>query len=97
MSRVLVPAINILQARTNSSADSGGRDGAVLEGVRGRWCTLLDIQMPADKHDYLISIFNTVVPDDNSGIKIIIQTTGVYNFVNFQLLISISNVCTYSF
>ena len=95
MSRVLVPAINILQARTNSSADSGGRDGAVLEGVRGRWCTLLDIQMPADKHDYLISIFNTVVPDDNSGIKIIIQTTGVYNFVNFQLLISISNVCTY--
>ena len=67
MTRVLVPAINILQARTNTSADTGGRDAALLEGVRGRWCTLLDIQMSADKHDYLITIFNTVVPDDNSG------------------------------
>jgi len=60
----LVPAIHILQARTNKVP--GGRDAALLEEVRGRWCAMIEQPLPDRKRDYWGTIFNTVVPDDNS-------------------------------
>ena len=61
----LVPAIHILQARTNKSP--GGRDAGLLEEVRGRWCAMIEHPLPDRKRDYWGTIFNTVVPDDNAG------------------------------
>lgn len=61
---VLVPAIHILQARTNKV--QGGRDSILLEEVRGRWCAMIEQPLPDRKRDYWGTIFNTVVPDDNS-------------------------------
>jgi len=61
---VLVPAIHILQARTNKMP--GGRDATLLEEVRGRWCAMIEQPLPDKKRDYWGTIFNTVVPDDNS-------------------------------
>jgi len=60
----LVPAIHILQARTNKMP--GGRDATLLEEVRGRWCAMIEQPLPDRKRDYWGTIFNTVVPDDNS-------------------------------
>ena len=60
----LVPAIHILLARTNKVP--GGRDAALLEEVRGRWCAMIEQPLPDRKRDYWDTIFNTVVPDDNS-------------------------------
>jgi len=60
----LVPAIHILQARTNKSP--GGRDAGLLEEVRGRWCAMIEQPLPDRKRDYWGTIFNTVVPDDNA-------------------------------
>lgn len=64
VSTTLVPAIHILQARTNKQP--GGRDAALLEEVRGRWCAMIEQPLPDRKRDYWGTIFNTVVPDDNS-------------------------------
>jgi len=66
VSRTLVPAIHILQSRTYSSPDPGNQDAALLESVRGRWCALLESPMAQEKHEYWSTVFNTVVPDDNS-------------------------------
>jgi hypothetical protein len=66
VSRVLVPAIHILQARTNQLGGTG-RDARLLEEVRSRWCAMLETQMPKAKHDYWTTIFNTVVLDDTPG------------------------------
>jgi len=60
----LVPAIHILQARTNKVP--GGRDSVLLEEVRGRWCAMIEQPLPDKKRDYWGTIFNTVVPDDNA-------------------------------
>jgi len=60
----LVPAIHILQARTNKIP--GGRDATLLEEVRGRWCAMIEQPLPDRKRDYWGTIFNRVVPDDNS-------------------------------
>jgi len=62
---ILVPAIHILQARTNKQQSSGSRDPALLEEVRGRWCAMIEQPLPDRKRDYWGTIFNTVVPDDN--------------------------------
>ena len=70
VNKVLVPAIQILQERTNNAAplpNNNNRDAGLLETVRGRWCALLETQMPTEKYDYWSRIFNTVVADDNSG------------------------------
>jgi len=61
---ILVPAIHILQARTNAPGSSG-RDPGLLEEVRGRWCAMIEQPLPDRKRDYWGTIFNTVVPDDN--------------------------------
>ena len=66
-----MPAIHLLQHRTNHQADPTHRDAALLETVRGRWCALLETPMPAEKHEHWSAVFNKVVPDDNSGKKII--------------------------
>jgi len=70
VNKVLVPAIQILQERTNNAAlpNNNNRDAGLLETVRGRWCALLETQMPTEKYDYWSRIFNTVVADDNSVI-----------------------------
>ena len=65
--RVLVPAINILQSRTNSCPAPSNRDAALLETVRGRWCALLETNMSPEKNEHWRTVFNTVVPDDNTG------------------------------
>jgi hypothetical protein len=62
-----VPAIHILQSRTYLSPDPGNQDAALLESVGGRWCALLESPMAQEKHEYWSTVFNTVVPDDNSG------------------------------
>ena len=62
-----MPAIHLLQHRTNHQADPTHRDAALLETVRGRWCALLETPMPAEKHEHWSAVFNKVVPDDNSG------------------------------
>ena len=67
VSNVLVPAVQILQERTNNYSSVLNRDADVLETVRGRWCALLETQMATDKYEYWTRIFNTVVPDDNAG------------------------------
>lgn len=61
---VLVPAIHILQARTNRAP--AGKDSTLLEEVRGRWCAIIEQPLPDRKRDYWGTIFNTVVADDNS-------------------------------
>lgn len=63
VSRLLVPAIQILQTRTNQLGGAG-RDARLLEEVRSRWCTLLETQMTKPKNDYWTAIFNTVVSDE---------------------------------
>jgi hypothetical protein len=68
VSKVLVPAIHLLQHRTNRQMDPSNRDAELLETVRGRWCALLETPMPPDKHEHWSSVFNKVVPDDNSVI-----------------------------
>ena len=65
--RTLVPAIHILQERTNVSTDSCNRDANLLETVRGRWCALLESPMPPEKHECWTSVFNKVVSDEGSG------------------------------
>lgn len=65
MSFALVPAIDILQARTNQLG--AGRDSQVLEEVRIRWCTFLETQMPSVKHDVWTAIFNTIFADGTPG------------------------------
>ena len=35
--------------------------------MRGRWCAMIEQPLPDRKRDYWGTIFNTVVPDDNSG------------------------------
>ena len=83
MSKVLVPAIHLLQHRTNNKCDPGNRDAELLETVRGRWCALLETPMPADKHEHWSTVFNKVVPDDNSG---------CWTYVFFgQLIFTMSN------
>ena len=80
---VLVPAIHILQARTNEAPK--GKDATILEEVkprkdeivsdlttyivkvRGRWVAMIDPPLPERKRDYWGTIFNAVVPDDNNG------------------------------
>jgi hypothetical protein len=66
VSRVLVPTIHILQARTNQLGNVGP-DARLLEEVRSRWCNMLDTQMPKTKHDYWNTIFNTVISDETPG------------------------------
>jgi len=68
VNKVLVPAIHLLQHRTNSAADPANRDAELLENVRGRWCALLESPMPEQKNQYWNAIFHKVVPDDNSVI-----------------------------
>ena len=65
--RVLVPAIHILQQRTNMAIT--GRDANLLEDVRGRWCAMIEQPLPDTKRDYWGTIFNTVIPDDSAGNK----------------------------
>lgn len=67
--RTLVPAIHILQERTNVSRDSCNRDANLLETVRGRWCALLESPMPPEKHECWTSVFNKVVSDEGSVIR----------------------------
>jgi hypothetical protein len=67
VSRVLVPAIHILQNRTNQLGAS--QDARLLEEVRSRWCTMLETQMPKAKHDYWTTIFNTVMSDESPGTR----------------------------
>ena len=67
MSNVLVPAVQILQERTNNYSSVLNRDADVLETVRGRWCALLETPMSADKYEYWSRIFNTVVSDEIAG------------------------------
>lgn len=65
VSRVLVPAVQILQTRTHRQP--AARDAAVLEEVRSRWCAMIDSPMPDRKRDYWGTIFNVVMGDDNSA------------------------------
>jgi len=60
----LVPAIHILQDRTNKIPD--GRDAKLLEEVRGKWCAMIEQPLPDWKREYWGKIFNTFEPNDNS-------------------------------
>jgi len=64
VTRILVPAIHILQLRTNNS--NQGKDATLLEDVRGRWCAMIETPLPDNKSDYWQTIFNTVIPDDTN-------------------------------
>merc|ERR1712059_55247 len=61
---VLVPAINILQTRTNNV--QGGRDSILLEEVRGKWCAMTEQPLPDMNRDSWDTIFSAVVTGSNS-------------------------------
>ena len=42
--------------------------------MRGRWCAMIEQPLPDRKRDYWGTIFNTVVPDDNSGTVLKVET-----------------------
>ena len=65
VTRILVPAIHILQLRTH--ANNGGKDASLLEDVRGRWCAMLENPLPDNKSEYWQTIFNIVIVDDSAG------------------------------
>ena len=64
---VLVPAIQILQARANQLGDGSGRDARLLEAVRSRWCAMIEKQMLKEKLELWSIIFNTIMSDETSG------------------------------
>jgi len=78
VTRILVPAIHILQLRTNASsggkdgsdyrtnASSGVKDASLLEDVRSRWCAMIENPLPDNKSEYWQTIFNIVIADDST-------------------------------